>query len=290
MSFLWVWLGAMLGCGSAPSCANGADVLVEAGGQRLTCGEADVVPRYLARLSGRGLAQGDRGLALGAIGDKFTADPAGTRKWLEDVTVAGAQLEGPQGLPGAEKLSHAVWQTQSGHGLISPSDDQLWNLSQRTLSIWGKDDQEQLALTENDIEGWIRYMSLCREAQNADTLKLSVADRVTVYSMVVDAFNGGTREQQVALVAIGPFWSEVKDRWQSATYEQQQSWLKSAPLPPPMAASSLGYAETLLQGDVARHARVLHEQLGPFSLGYGETPFAGPGGSVQVAPAAAGSP
>jgi len=82
-----------------------------------------------------------------------------------------------------------------------------------------------------------------------------------------DRYDAGSREEKVALSAIGAFWPEVRKVWRAVPYERQQAWVAAAPLPPPMVATSKGYLSTLLEGNVAAHARVLHESLGPFHLG-----------------------
>jgi hypothetical protein len=64
--------------------------------------------------------------------------------------------------------------------------------------------------------------------------------------------------------AVGGWWSQVRESWARASYDEQRAWIAAAPLPPPMTATSLGYAEAVFDGDVALHARVLAEKLGPF--------------------------
>jgi hypothetical protein len=83
----------------------------------------------------------------------------------------------------------------------------------------------------------------------------------------MDRFSTGSRADKVAIAALGPIWGSVKERWQSASYDQQQAWIAAAPLPPPMTATSLGYADAIFAGDVARHVQVLNEVLGPFHVG-----------------------
>ena len=72
---------------------------------------------------------------------------------------------------------------------------------------------------------------------------------------------------KIALTAVGPFWSDVRARWAADSYEEQQAWIRAAPLPPPMTATSIGYVEALTDGDVVAHVRALHERLGPLRLG-----------------------
>ena len=77
-----------------------------------------------------------------------------------------------------------------------------------------------------------------------------------------------------ALAAFGPIWPDVRDRWQGADYEKQQAWIQAAPRPPKLDASSLGYLEAVLEGDLTGHAKVLHAQLGPFHFRDGPGYFA----------------
>lgn len=269
------WWLLFVGCSTAPLCAAEGDELAVVDGDHLTCAEADLLPRYVVRLAGRELITSDRQIAFTGVKAKFEADPAATHAWLAQAKAEGARLEGTHDRAAIADRAAAVWAAEKGEGLIHADDGDLWNLQSRALSVWARDDEERLALTETDIEGWIRYISLCREAQGAEPLRLSVADRVTVYNMVVQTFEAGSRDQQLALAGLGVFWPEVKERWQAATYEQQQAWIANAPMPPPMTATSLGYAEAVLQSDVVRHTAAFYANIGPFTLGYGERAFGG---------------
>jgi hypothetical protein len=262
----------LLGCGGGVRCDDPAQVVTEAGGQALTCAEATPVADYVEALAGRPLVAGDEGLVVGAVGERFAADPAGTRAWLGDVSAALADLRGRHGLDLAEVRSGRVWAAQAGQDLVRRSDGGAWNVQDRALSVWTKDDGERLALTEADIEAWIRYASLCREVQGGEPLRVSVADRVTVYQIVMDRFSAGDRATKVALSGFGPHWAAVKDAWQAASYEVQQRWIAAAPLPPPMTATSKAYLEAVIAGDLPRHVEILDEQLGPFRIDGGAPP------------------
>ena len=194
---------------------------------------------------------------------------------LEEVREAGVSLTATSGLGGAEGRAAAVYAAWAGTSLIAPARAELWGVQNRALAVWARHDGDRLALTEADIEGWIRYASLCREAQGGTVLRISVADRVTVYRMLVDRFSTGSRADRIGLAAIGGYWTQVRDAWGSASYSVQRGWIDRAPLPPPMTASSLGYAEAVSEGDVSAHARVLIEQLGPFTVGGREPTFQG---------------
>jgi hypothetical protein len=259
-------LSLVLGCNSV-ECSSPDAVLVQEGALALTCGEADVAVEYIELLAGRSVASGETQRAYKAIASKFREDPGKTRSWLEQVRTTGASLGGSTGLAGAEARAERVWAADHGEDLITPADGDLWNVQSRALSVWAKDDGERVAMTESDLEAWIRYASLCREAQGAGVLRISVADRVTVYRDLIARFDEGDRMTQVALSSLGTAWPQVRDRWQSASYSVQQEWISQAPLPPPMTATSLGYAEAVFSSNLAQHAAVLQEVLGPFPVG-----------------------
>lgn len=258
---------SLLACGRSVDCADPSTVVARQDGQALTCERASTVGDYVEALAGRPLVSGDEGLVVAAVADRFEDDPAGTTAWIGSVRTALDDLRRRRGLELAEARSERVWAAEAGKDLVRPTDGDAWNVQDRALSVWTKDDEERLALTEADIEAWIRYASLCREVQGGEPLRVSVADRVTVYRILMDRFDTGDRATQVALSGLGPHWSAIKDAWQAAPYEVQRAWIAAAPLPPPMIATSKGYLETLVAGDLGRHVQVLDEQLGPFRLG-----------------------
>lgn len=259
----WLWFVA--GCGPSIDCGAPGAVLAEAEGASLTCEEGEVVVDYIELLAGRPVPRQDTLLALGAVAERFQAAPEETRAWLASVREAGVALAGT-GLQAAARRSERVWAAERGEDLVKKSDGDLWNVQSRALSVWAKDDREHLAMTESDLEAWIRYASLCREVQGAGVLRISVADRVTVYRDLIARFDEGDRDTKIALGSMGAVWRQVTERWQQASYDEQRSWIDAAPLPPPMTATSLGYAEAIFSSDVASHARALHEALGPFRM------------------------
>lgn len=242
------------------------------GGAPLTCAEVDLVASWIELIAGRGLQHNGGGRIAGVMAERFQADPAGTRALVEAVVVEGRKLESTTGLKGGWARSKAAWQAHTGQSVIKKSDP-LWNIQHDALSVWAWNDEEQLALTEADVEAWIRYASLCRQVQKAGTLRISVADRVGVYRRVIDRFEQGDRNDKLGLVSLGPFWQQASDRWNASPYERQQKWIAAAPLPPAMTSDSLGYLEAILAGDVASHAATLHDVLGPFSLNRGPRAF-----------------
>lgn len=267
MTLALAMIAALSGCSSAPTCASPEDPAATAGGDVLTCSDAGDVLDYIELLAGRAVSRADRSAGLGAVAARFTADPAGTRKWIDEVRDVGRVLAERTGMAAAEARSTLVWHADHGDDLITADDGALWSVQRRALAVWAKDDDEKLAVTESDLEAWIRYASLCREVQGGGVLRISVADRVTVYRVLIDRFNEGDRQTEIAAAAFGPVWPQVDARWKAASYERQQEWIAAAPLPPPMTATSLGYAEAVFGPDLWRHALVLHDVLGPFSIG-----------------------
>jgi hypothetical protein len=205
--------------------------------------------------------------------EAHTQDPAALRKVIDQVKAAGRDLEPIQGPKGAEARAKAAWAAHREKGPIRPEHEGLWNIQRDAMSVWAWNDSDQLALTEADIEGWLTYASLCREVQNGGVLRISMADRVSAYRILVDRFEGASREERLALASVGPFWGQIRDRWQAVPYEKQQAWIGQAPLPPPLTSTSLGYLQVIVDGDVVKHAGSLHDVLGPFSLNRGPRVF-----------------
>ncbi|MBW1880617.1 MAG: hypothetical protein JRJ84_19855 [Deltaproteobacteria bacterium] len=256
----------LFGCGSGEVCEDDAQVLM-GGTEGLTCGDVASAQRYVEILAGRGTRDPDLQQLRRGLVKRFRRDAEATRSQLAAVSGDLERWAGLTGLEAAEARSAAVHDAVRGRGAFGPDDDKVKGVVDRTVAVWAWSDEERLALTEVDIEGWIFYGSLCREAQEASPFRVSVSDRVAIYRMLTDRYDAGSREEKVALSAIGPFWPKVRELWSAAPYERQQAWITAAPLPPPMVATSKGYLSTLLDGNVVAHARVLHESLGPFQLG-----------------------
>jgi hypothetical protein len=257
----------MLGCAPRATCDGAEQVLAEASGDTLTCGDADIVVQWTELLANRTAAR-ERPLIRGAIRERFKADPVAARAWLDNVDAERQELRTLKSFEGAALRSEAVYRMSKGDGLVTSDDGTLWTSVEEAITVWAKHDEDRLALTESDIEGWINYGSLCREVQGGTTLRISVADRLDVYRIVRERWNNGTRAERIALAAMGPYWPAVRGRWQAASYDQQQAWIKAAPLPPPMTATSLGYMQAILEGDMVGHVATLHTQLGPLTMGF----------------------
>ncbi|MFT5454096.1 MAG: hypothetical protein ACI9K2_000572 [Myxococcota bacterium] len=255
----------LAGCASPIDCSDLSTLLVD-GPEPLTCAAAEVPRHYLGLLAARPMTEGDRQVLLRHVRDRHTHDPAATQAWLARVSTAGSELETLWGLAGAERRATRVWEAIAGVGVISEADGDAWSVQSRALAVWARDDASKLAITEADVEGWITYASLCREVQGGGVLRLSVADRVTVYRILVERYDEADRRGRIAIAAMGPFWPAVQDGWAMAPYARQQAWIAAAPLPPPMTATSLGYVEALLGGDLSTHAAALHDLLGPLPV------------------------
>jgi len=257
---------ALLGYNSGTvECTDPGVAVAQADSKTLTCGDVQRAEDYVELLAGRpvtrGMAEGlQRGLAA-----SFKADPAQTARRLDRADAVVKDLKVARGLQAAEKRSTLLWNTLYGDAAVF--DGAVHSTLDQHVAVWGRDDEQKLVLTEMDIEGWIFYASLCREVQSGGAITMSVGSRVGIYNDVRERFDYAGRDEQIAMTAMGPFWAGVKVAWADASYERQQAWVAAAPLPPPMNATSMGYLGSVLESDLARHAHVLHEQLGPLSLG-----------------------
>lgn len=262
---------AILGCSSsapATRCTDDAAPLAEG----LTCGEAKAPSRYLRVLAGKPLPAGTTAAALAEVGKRHADDPATTRSWLADLAERGRTIEQATGLAGAEARSHGLWELVEGRGPITREHGELWNLVPRVVSIRGKDDQEELVLTERDIDGWIRFASLAHEIHGGRPLTVSIAEQGAVHDLAVRRFEQADRAEQVAMVGFGAVWPEVVKAWKAAPYTQQQQFIQRARIPA-ADADPLPWIEQILEGDVVTNAHALHDTLGPFHFRDGDGYF-----------------
>jgi hypothetical protein len=216
-------------------------------------------------MAGRSQDKSARSLILYALQGEWSKKPVEMSRWLEDVAVLREELRGLRGFEAAKRRTALLYEWKTGAGLLG-EESSVSRLFWSQVSVWAVEDSDQTVLTEMDIEGWIFYASLCREAQGGTPLRISVADRVTVYRMVEARFKDSRSGDRQALLAIGPFWGEIRRVWLRAAYEEQQSWIQIAPLPPPMTATSLGYFESVLERDLGLLVGSLHRELGPFEM------------------------
>jgi hypothetical protein len=255
----------VVACSSAPApCASVDDVLAP-GAPPLMCAEALTAIRYIEVLAGRPTPRADRNLVYKDLRDAYRRRDTAVRLALEASGQAVTRLSEVSGLEAAEERSRLAWTHLSEGGPLD-SFPQASRVLRSRVAVWVSDDDERLVLTEADIEGWISYASLAREVQSGGPLKLSVAQREKLYRSMRTRYREATREEKIALSAVGPFWQRITTRWRSASYDEQQAWAQRAPLPPPMTSSSLGYAEAIFEMPVAPAARALHSAFEPLHL------------------------
>lgn len=256
-------LAALFACSSVPDCRDPTATLTTHAGHALTCGDALLLHDYVEALAARPISNADRALGLGLIAERFVADADATRRWIEQARSGGEALEQRVGAAAYEDRGTRVWLADHGEDVVRAQDEVLWNIQSRALSVWAKDDEEKLAVTEADLEGWIRFASLCREAQGGGVLRISVADRLQVYRSLIDRFETSERADQIAFLEIGGGWTQTSERWKRADFDEQQAWIAAAALPPPMTATSLGYAEAVFAQPLAPQAAAIEQSLGP---------------------------
>lgn len=273
-----ILLMSLFACGpsaSSTSCSNDADVLID-GDAPLTCADAKIPSRFVRILKGRPLPPGSAATSIQAVHARWTADPVSARSWLDGLKAAGQAIEAAHGLEGAEIRSQTIWSILKDEGPITKTDGPVWNLQDDVLSVYARDDEEKLVLTETDIEGWILFASLLHEVQGNGVLRVSVANRADVYTMVKQRFEQGDREEKLALVSLGAVWPEVVDRWKAAPYAKQQRFIQAAVVPENQPSTALGFVETVIEGDLVTNAHALHRALGPLHPRDGDGYFTEP--------------
>lgn len=259
----------LIGCSwlsPSPPCAS-ADATLAAGTPPLTCAETLPVLEYAGQVAGRPITGVDRNVILWDLKARYSSHPDEVRADLAQAEAIRDELRRKTGLEAAEARSTRAWEALEGRGPIDPARyPQAHDSLERRTAPWARDADEKLVLTEADIEGWIRYASLCREVQAGGPLKLSINDREQLYKDMRVRFETVGRAEQIGMVGLGGFWGHIEDRWVAASYEEQQAWIQAAPLPPPMTASSMGYASVVFEGNLRQSAEILHDKLGPFTL------------------------
>ncbi|MEO0606305.1 MAG: hypothetical protein AAF211_33055 [Myxococcota bacterium] len=258
--------GWLLGCGGpSVDCAAPTDVLATVQNARLTCRRADWLVEYWELLRAAPLSAGDRRLVRKALVQRFGNDPSGTTGLLDRVRTAGSALASQWGSEATRARSTAIYDALHGTGVVS-GDGELGRLQARLLPVWGESKGARLVLTEADVEGWIRYASLCREIQGGTALRISVADRVSAYRVIRERFAGATTVEQAAMAALGAAWPQIEQGWLSADYAAQQGFAGVAPLPGPLETNSIGYLAEIVGGDVTGHVAALETHFGPFTV------------------------
>ncbi len=263
------WLVALVGllaCSEPLDCSLPETVVARDGSALLLCSDVATVVEWVRLDAARPLRVGDEDRVSDALIAAWAGHGAEIRGRIDAATVALAAQRERTGLDAARARAHAIFATQAGQGPFDASSGDLFAVWQGAVHVWATHAGDGLAIGEADLEGWLRVASLCREVQGGGALRLSVADRVTVYRTITDRFASGSTDDRVALSAAGAFLGGIEAAWRAAPYEQQQLFVQGAPLPPPMTATSLGYVETVLTGDVAGTIRALHQVLGPLRI------------------------
>jgi len=239
-------------CGSPPPCEQPKDFFP---GSSVECERLQPIQTEIETLAGRPLTRQQRGELYALL---LQERPESVELLASDAQKRDELLK--LVVNPAETRSQRIWEAAQ-----NPQGERaLWQ--SKVYTVWATDPEEQLALTESDIEGWIRYASLCREVQGGDALRLSVADRATAYHRLIARFEKGNRAEQVAMVTIGAGWNDLRERWQAAPFEQQQAWISAAPLPPPMTTDSIGYFTAIVDSNPVSHAMALDEVFGRLEL------------------------
>lgn len=246
-------------------CESKDTVLSQHSSDTLTCGDAAGVREYFQFLASRSLTANQNGRLYAGLRHRHGKNPSEVRSQIVRTRAILSESLQVHGLARAEYRSHAVWRTRMGKGPFTEAHGVEWDIFQGAVAVWARSDEQELALTEMDIEGWIRFGSLCREVQGGSPLRISIANREHIYRQMSRRFDTLKRSDQIGRVGIGMFWDAITLRWQSASYERQQSWVRVAPLPPAMNATSRAYMEAVMELPPGRSAEVLHEVLGPFA-------------------------
>jgi len=259
-----IGLSLQLGCGGGeeePVCATDEGELVPG----LACEAARAAESWIERLAARPLDAVAQQRLMTALQAQATRDPEAVGAALvaaraEDETMRDA----PRGQDAAQARAHANWVAHRGGG---PFPKDRWptvdSVRDGIVAVWATSDEDELALTEMDVEGWIRFASLCREVQGGTPLKMSIADRVPAYRAVTDRFSAGPTADRLGIVSLGGGWGFLSRTWHSAAYARQQSWIRTAPLPGPMTTNSLGYLRAITAGSPAAHMAAVEMTLGP---------------------------
>lgn len=249
---------------SQVDCESPEQELGRVGSEILVCGDVEPVHRAVELLTGRILRR-DARLLNGDVRDRFLRAPDVWKREKRRADELVRALEEVEGLEGARRRSHIIAEVLGDKPLF---DEGTYSrtILERQLIIYERSPTTGLVLTEQDVEGWLRYASLCSEARDRGPLRLSVADRNVLYSGLRQRFRDADLEEQVALTSMGAFWKDAELRWAAAPYPTQKRWIDRAPIPLQTNASSLGFAELVFDAGLKEHARVFQEEIGPLRL------------------------
>lgn len=267
---LGVALAALSACSSPPPPCERLDQTVVDGGP--SCAAIAPVEDAVEHLAGRPLPDAERRALYAALADDWQADPDGFPRRVAGWSDVRDRLAALEGLRGAVERGRMVYENLHGDGAFAHGNESVRTILGRAVSEWARDDGDHIVLAESDIEGFLRYASLCREVQSGGPLRLALSDRGGLYQALIARFRGGTTADREAVLGIGAgFWA-ARRAWIEASYDRQQEFARGAPLPPPMNATSLAYAEAIVAGDLPAHAANLHATLGPLAITPAEDP------------------
>lgn len=258
---------AVAGCGASPPVCPSTQGTLSGTPEGVACADARGGITYLELLAARALDPDARQRVLRELRARAAEDRGQVEAALADAGLALAALAELSGLELAETRSRMAWGALHGAGAFPEASFPVTaGVLRLAVAPWSQDDALQLVLTEMDVEGWIRYASLAREVQGGEPLRVSMADRVSIYRTVRTRWAELDAAGKIGLVSFGAFWPAVRSRWLAASYERQQGWIHAAPLPPPMTGTSTAYVEALTAGSPAAHARAFHAALGPLGM------------------------
>ncbi len=220
----------------------------------------------ITHLAGRPVAEGERELLRRSLVGEARQNRAASVARMEGAAVELIELERASGIEGARLRSERMYDALGRVGVFADAPPDLGTVVSQSVSEWARSDEERLVLGESDIEGFLRYASLCREVQGGGALRLSIGDRGLVYQALIKRFNEGTPLDRTSMLAIGAgFWA-AKEDWRAASYDRQREFAVGAPFPPPMTVTSVDYALAIVAGDLPAHAANLHATLGPLAI------------------------
>jgi hypothetical protein len=249
-------LGAACGR-SEPLCAEPGDALTP----ELACAALDPARGYAEHLAARPLSGPPYQRFLEAWKSAAESDLAGVRAGLAAIVeqTAGADADV---FEIARRRAHESWLVVHGRGALAGLEGPREHV-RKHIGAWKVDDTHELVVSENDIEGWLRYGSLCREVQGGSALKVSMADKVGLYRAADRFYDEADLESRIAFVALGGAWLTMREAWLGASYEQQQAWIEDAPLPGPMFGTSHEYFDAVLAaGRAHTHADAWIDHFG----------------------------
>lgn len=254
-------LATTLGCSRGePPCADPAASLVDG----LSCADVLESVDFVEYLAARPMPKGAHERLMETWASAAKTDVDRVRGALTRIDAFMDAREG-EAFAEAERRGSEGWRVLHGEGVLAGEGlEDVREHVRKHIGVWKQDDDNRIVVSENDVEGWIRYASLGREAQGAIPLRVSMADKVGLYKAAMERFEQEDREGRLAFIAVGGGWTAARAAWMKASYETQQAWIAAAPLPPAMFGTSPEYFRAFLGVAGTRiHAEILNERLGP---------------------------